>query len=316
MDPVILKALTKVSKAQGDEAVAAAREETNAQLGDYFARPHAMSDLQEFAFDITNLVWSDVMTEDITSQIIEVKTVGLGEVDYLETDLRGMNAYWQGEGGQIFSDQIRYSRTQMPREEIVGAIDIHKREIATNFWGSFDKLKSQLQQKARQLPVLKLVELIQASINAVDNSTYYGTFPASTFDDTNFDPILDAVADKSGGQVTIMGSRQAVRKLTNIGITYSENIAEKVFNTGILGVYKGYPVVQVENFETFEGSFALPSDEIWIVGKGAGRLTWYGNSPDVQLLPQSAFWTRWEFARVAGLLLLPERGNIGRVVLT
>ena len=100
------------------------------------------NDLEELAFDLLNLAWSDAMAEDIVPQLIEVKTVGLGEPDYIEEDLRGMRAYWQGKGGQILSDILRYERAQMPREEMVSAIDFHQDEIATNFWGTFDKLTS------------------------------------------------------------------------------------------------------------------------------------------------------------------------------
>jgi hypothetical protein len=102
--------------------------------------------------------------DDIVPQIIEVKTVGLGDTDYIEDDLRGMRAYWQGKGGQILSDVLRYERTFMPREEIVTAIDGHQDEFALNFWGSFDRLRAQANEKVRQAPVQRLVELVRAAV--------------------------------------------------------------------------------------------------------------------------------------------------------
>jgi hypothetical protein len=41
----------------------------------------------------------------------------------------------------------------MPREEMVTAIDLHRNEIQTDFWGTFDKLQGQANEKLRQLPV-------------------------------------------------------------------------------------------------------------------------------------------------------------------
>jgi hypothetical protein len=104
------------------------------------------------------------MADDLVPQIIEVKTVGMNDTDYIEDDLRGLRAYWQGKGGQILSDVLRYERTFMPREEIVTAIDGHQDEFASNFWGSFDRLRSQANEKVRQAPVFRLVELVRAAI--------------------------------------------------------------------------------------------------------------------------------------------------------
>ena len=82
----------------------------------------------------------------------------------VEEDLRGLTAYWQGKGGQILSDILRYERTQMPREEMVSALDFHQDELVTNFWGTFDSLVGQAREKLGQLPTERLVELIQAII--------------------------------------------------------------------------------------------------------------------------------------------------------
>jgi hypothetical protein len=82
-------------------------------------------------------------------------------------------------------------------------------------------------------------------------------------------------------------------------------------------VYKGYPVVEVENFEDFAGNLVLPTNELWVVGQNAGRLTYYGNQAKVQQLARPAFYVRWETARDAGMLLYGiNRGRIGRIVLT
>src|SRR2546423_11744323 len=98
--------------------------QSNRALGEHFMRHPA--DMEEVAFDLLNRAWSDAMAEDIVPRIIETKTVGLGDVDYVDEDLRGMRAVWQGKGGQILSDILRYTRTIMPREEMATAIDLHR----------------------------------------------------------------------------------------------------------------------------------------------------------------------------------------------
>lgn len=309
MDAAILDILGQVNAAPDEVQAAELKARTNGQLGQHFQRNNA--DLEEFAFDLLNQVWADAMGEDIVPDIIERKTVSLGETDYIEEDLRGLTAYWQGKGGQILSDIIRYERTQMPREEMVSALDFHQDELVTNFWGTFDSLVGQAREKLSQLPTERLVELIQAII--VSGPTF-GQFSAATFSDENFDPILEEVSSRSKGQVTIIGTREALRHMANIGLEYGNNVAERIFNTGQIGVYKGYGTVQVENFEDFAGNYVLPRNELWLVGQNAGRLTYYGDTAKVQQLALPSFMRRWETARDAGMLLYGAgKGRIGRI---
>lgn len=314
MDPQVFATLKRVR----DEADEARAEELKAQsnknLADHFTQPQNSADLEELAFSLLNTIWSDTMDTNIINQVIEVKIIGLGDPDYVNENLRGMRAYWQGKGGQILSDMIRYERATMPKEEQVAAIDMHQDELALDFWGTLDKLVTQANEKLSQLPITRLIELIQAGVAV---TPYFGTFAASTLTDTQLDPILEAVAQRSKGHVTILGSRQAVRKMSSIGLDFGPNIQERIFETGQIATYKGYPVVQVENFEDFAGNLVLPIDELWLIGQNSGRLTYYGAQAKVQQLRLPSFWFRWETARDAGLLLYgASKGRVGRVVLS
>lgn len=312
MDPLIFDTLRRIQAEEDSTRREEMREEAADRLGQHFTRFPA--EMEELAYDLLNLVWSDAMSQDITGQIIEVKTVGLADPDYVEEDLRGLRAYWQGKGGQILSDIIRYERSQMPREEMVTAIDFHVDEIATSFWGTFDKLVAQAREKLSQLPVTRLVELIQA---AITGGTYYGSFAASTLTDTQVDSVVEEVGLRTDGNVTIIGTRVAVRNLAPVGLEFGDLVAKEVFDTGQIGQYKGYPVVQVKNFENFAGNFVLPNDELWIVGQNAGRLTYFGNTAKVQQLQLPSFFRRWETARDAGMLLYgAAKGRVGRIKLT
>ena len=312
MDAHIFGVLQRVNAEQDEGRRAELMAQTNTELAEHFTRHPA--DLEELAFDLLNLAWSDAYSGDIVGQLIEVKTVGLGDTDYIEENLAGMRAYWQGKGGQIRSDILRYSRSQMPREEMVAAIDMHQDELALDFWGAFSKLTSHAQEKMRTLPAERLVELVQF---AITSGVTFGSFAASTLTDTQVDSILDQVALKSGGRVSIVGTSVAIRKLSTVALDFGPNLQERIFATGQIATYKGYPVVQVENFENFEGNFVLPNDELWLVGRNAGRLTYYGAQAKVQQLKLPSFYFRWETARDAGMLLFGAgKGRIGRIVLT
>lgn len=320
MDTTIFAILQRVQGETNDARRAELMEETAAQLGQHFLR-HPW-DLEELAWDMYNLVWRDIQngdwslpgSQDILGQIVEVKTVGLADTDYIEEDLRGLRAYFQGKGGQIRSDIIRAERQQMPREELVSAIDIHADDIATDFWGMLSKLQDQVAEKVRTAPIIQLIGLVQA---AVTSGTTYGSFAASTLTDTQFDPILDAVLQKSSGNATIVGTMLAIRKLANIGLDFGFAVQQEIFQSGTIAQYKGLPVVKLANFEDFEGGFVLPDNEVWVIGKNAGRVTYFGNQAKVQILQLPSFYRRWETARDVGISVYgAAKGRIGRVVLT
>jgi hypothetical protein len=314
MDGQVFATLKRVRNEQDEDRAAELKALSNQNLADHFAHPAHAADLEELAYDLLNLVWQDTMETSIVNQLIEVKTVGLGDPDYVNENLRGMRAYWQGKGGQILSDIIRYERATMPKEEQVAAIDMHVDELALDFWGTLDKLVTQANEKLSQLPVSRLIELIQAGVNA---SPYFGEFASSTLTDTQLDPILEAVAQRSKGKVSIVGSRQAVRRAAGLALDFGPALQAQVFETGEIARYKGYPVVQVDNFEDFDGNLVLPVDELWLVGMNSGRLTYYGNQAKVQQLRLPSFYMRWETARDAGMLLYgAAKGRIGRIVLT
>lgn len=312
MDALVERALAEVAACDNEDRRRALMAESNQALGAYFMRHPG--EMEEVAFQLFEIPWSDTMADDILPQVIETKTVGLGDVDWVDEDLRGMRALWQGVGGQILSDVLRYERTQMPREQMAVAIDLHRNEILLDFWGTFQKLQDQANEKVRQLPVQRLIQLIQSGITG---GTTFGTFPAATLTSNNIDPIIDFVAQRSKGNVSILGSRNALRILSGLGVQYGPNVAEKIFSAGQVGVYKGYPLVEVANFEDFGGNLVMPVNELWVVGQNAGRLTYFGNQPAVQQLPRSGFYVRWESAKEAGLLLYGiGRGRLGRLVFT
>lgn len=312
MDALIERVMAEVAGCEDDDVRAQMMRESAEALGRYFVRHPA--DMEEIAFQLFDLSWSDAMANDIIPSIIDVKTVGLGDVDYVDEDLRGMTAYFQGKGGQILSDVLRYDRSQMPREEMAAAIDLHRDEINLEFWGTYERLQAQSQEKIRQLPVVRLIELIQTGITA---GATFATAPISTLTSANVDPVIDFVAQRSKGNVSILGSKNAVRGLSNVGVQYGPNVAERIFTAGQVGVYKGYPVIEVENFENFAGDLVLPVNELWVVGQNAGRLTYYGNTPKVQQLARPGFYVRWETAKDAGMMLYGiGRGRLGRIVLT
>src|SRR5438309_5506428 len=116
MEALVEQALAEVAACTDEDRRQQMMRESNAALGAHFVRN--APDMEELAFQLFDIGWNDMMAESVLPQIINVKNVGLGDVDWVDEDLRGMRAMWQGVGGQILSDMLRYQRTLMPRQEM------------------------------------------------------------------------------------------------------------------------------------------------------------------------------------------------------
>src|SRR4051812_35885040 len=120
MDSRIFGILQRVQAETDEGRQAELMADTNEELARHFTRNFA--DLEELGYDVFANAFADASTGNgIVGQLIETKTVGLAETDWVEEDLRGMRVKFQGKGGQIRSDIVRYERHPMPREEMVGA---------------------------------------------------------------------------------------------------------------------------------------------------------------------------------------------------
>lgn len=298
------------------------KEQSNRELAMHFRNPANMADLQELAFAITGLAWADALTDDIVGRVIEGRNVAFDATDYIDDRVaRGLRAYWQGRGGKILSGVLHYTdRQAMPRDEMVAALDIHDDEIATDFWGTLGSLQQQYEEKLAQLPVHRLVALIAEALptgSTFDGAALSGTFAHATVTEANIDSVLNTVLRASGGGVSILGSQHALSVFGRLGATYTD-LAAQIFRTGtsVIAQYKGAPLVEVRNSTDMLGANVLPDNELWIVGRNAGRITRYGG-PNAQVLQLEAFYKRWETKQDAGMMLYgAEAGRIGRIILS
>jgi len=94
MELIVERALAEVAAAPDEDRQHVLMRDSNVALGNYFRRHPA--EMEEVAFQLFQIAWSDMMAESIVPKVISVKTVGLGDVDWVDEDLRGMTAYFQG----------------------------------------------------------------------------------------------------------------------------------------------------------------------------------------------------------------------------
>ncbi len=322
MDTAVKNILVKAGKLAKSEdekdvfALEDLKEKSNRQLGRYFHENEGEFD--KVARAALNVAWADSVKTDIINQVIQTKTVdGTLREDTVEEDLRGLKARWQGSGGQIHSDPIHDSSFSFGPDEIVFAHDYHVKDLRNDFWGNYSKIVSHGRAKMDGVTVERLIALVQDGVNSGTNAAQYLTTAKASVTDAIVDALIDPISDRSSGNISILGSRSALAPLEKLGAEFSENLGERYFLTGQIGVYKGVRLVKTQNYEDASGNLVLPDDELWIVGENAGRLTWFGTEVRTQTQQLAAFHRRLEVARDAGMRLWgAERGRVGRIVWT
>lgn len=323
MNKTIQGHLMKAAKlAKSDEekdvlALEELKERTGPEIGEYFA-----ANEDEFVNVVAraalNAAWADAVKTDIINNVIETKTISSTQpYDVVEEDLRGLTARWQGVGGEIHSDPIREASFKFGPEEIVFAHDYHVKDLETDFWGTYGKIVAHGRNKMDGAPVARLLQLVNDSVNNTTNSTQYLTTAKAGVVEATIDALVDPISEKSNGRVTILGSRTALAPFGPLSTKYSDQLSDQFYRTGVIGVYKGINLVQVNNYEDEFGRLVLPDNELWIVGENAGRLTWFGSNVRVQTQILPSFHRRLEVAREAGMRLWGgDRGRLGRIVWT
>jgi hypothetical protein len=315
MDPQVYNTIKKVQAAdRRRNRIADLKARSNARSRSTSPHPRNASDLEELAFDLLNITWSDTMDENIVNQIIEVKTVGLGDPDYVNENLRGHACLLAGQG----------------RPDPLGHHPLRARDHAEGGAGrrhrpAPGRARARLLGHVRQARHPGAREALAASGHPAHRA-----HPGRRRRFAVLRHVRGGHADRHADRPDHRGGRRALEgqrhdpRLTPGGAQARDGRTRlrperpgAGVPTGEIGNYKGYSVVQVENFEDFNGNLVLPTDELWLVGQNSGRLTYYGATAKVQQLRLPSFYLRWETARDAGMLLYgAAKGRIGRIVLT
>ena len=92
--------------------------------------------------------------------------------------------------------------------------------------------------------------------------------------------IIVKVADNTGYDVQIVGTRQAIAKIENVGVLVADDVADRR-NFGYVKVFEGTPIVELPNYYDKEvKAFDVPTDMLLILpndGKGLVKLGYEGS---------------------------------------
>ncbi|RPK31846.1 hypothetical protein [Paenibacillus xylanexedens] len=197
--------------------------------------------------------------------IAEVKRTDFNERPKFKTKTEGIKAYWQAIGGTADRSKVGHKYSGLDIEELSAMPVAEWAEIAA---GRYDFVEL-LRDTANEFEI-KAAQKVQNTLYAGYEGLAAPIYASGNGVIANaFDPLLTAM-QRFGGRAAIIGDYEALQKLPNLtsiqGRT-SDNIIDEVNSNGLIGTYKGAPVIKLDNpYVGFQGyETALDKGLIYIV---------------------------------------------------
>lgn len=206
----------------------------------------------------------DARLSDYIDTIAEVKRTAFDERPKFKTKTEGIKAFWQAINGTPDTSKVGHKYSGLEIDELSAMPVAEWGEIAAGRY-DFAELIRDVTNEFEAKIAQKVQDTLYAAFSGMSSPNYAsGTGVVAS----SFDPLLSAM--QRMGRVAIIGDYEALQKLpslTTISNTVSTNIIDEVNRNGIIGVYKGAPVVQLNNpYVGFEGyETALNKGYIYIV---------------------------------------------------
>jgi hypothetical protein len=183
--------------------------------------------------------------------VAEVKRTAFDERPKFKTKTEGIKAFWQAISGTADKSKVGHKYSGLEISELSAMPFAEWAEIASGRYDFAELIRdvaNEFEAKAAQ----KVQDTLFSAFNGMASPNYAsGTGIVAG----SFDPLLTAM--QRFGRTAIIGDFEALQKLpalTAIGGTVSQNINDEFNKNGLIGVYKGSPVIKMDNpYAGFQG---------------------------------------------------------------
>lgn len=263
-----------MSKVTREEMKAFAEEMKNLDWTDPEAR-------RALALVVLQFVEEDIMREDLESLLVDVTTFNIGETPQWVTH-KGLKAYVHEPGSVSPRSTITQKVLTVPTEQVSVHPEFELNQLRAGRYGTIADIRAMAVNELLGRKYSIIWSTLIGSIASTDSN--YGTFASgdtAATKKTALDAALDYVEDESpGGAKAIVGRRTALGWISDVD-GYSERNKELIENNGVLGTYRGVPIVRLHQYSDGYGNKRITDDEIIVVGTGSSKL---GRNQDLEVL--------------------------------
>lgn len=197
--------------------------------------------MQIVSYVVDNVV--DVRLNYLNS-IAEVKNTSFDERPKFKVKTQGISAFWQAIGATPDRTKTGYKYADLKIEELSARPMAEWAEIAAGRY-DFAELIRDVTNEFEGKVAQKVQDTLYGTFSGLASPNYAS---GSGVVASSFDPLLSAM--QRFGRCSIVGDYEALQKLpalTAISGGTSDSIIDEVNRNGVIGTYKGAPVVALEN---------------------------------------------------------------------
>lgn len=260
---------------------------------------------REFAAALTESIMLGFEYETLTNRFIDTQTVGFND-RVLVKETKGLKAFFMARGGYIEASELHAEVTEVPRDMIGAHVYEFEDKFLTNFAETAQDLRNLVVQRI-DAEVNRRVHTVLAT--AIDSgSPYY--LDAAGIGKTTLDTAIREVRDATRtGEVVIWGRSTTVDQIMDFD-GFSNETLEEIRQRGVLGVYRGCPIISLKNYLDEDDEPFIPENELWVTAKDMGKFAFFGGLQSKEFSEQDNWYWHYVARRDSGVLIhKPERAR-------
>lgn len=260
---------------------------------------------RDFAADLTESILLGFEYETLIDRWIDTERTDFNGRIYIR-EAGGLKAFYMARGGYIEASELTAEISEVPRD----MIGVHVWEFEDKFLTNF----SESAQTLRDLSIQRMDAEINRRVHTVlteaipSGSPYYLSTPGLS--KPAVDAAISAVRDSSrSGEVVIVGRPTMVDQIMDFD-GFGNETKEEIRNKGMLGQYRGVPIVSLKNYKDEDGQAYLPGNEMWIMTRDTGKFAFFGGLKSKEFNELDNWYWHYLARRDTGVLVHhPERAR-------
>lgn len=170
------------------------------------------------------------------------------------------------EGTQGLRRQRLYGGQKVTIEPVLHGVKIYEelRRIASGRVDFGHLIDVAIKSFAKER-ILEAYNATKAVFDGISDTKYY---KSGSFNEASMTELIDFIEAKTGLKAAIIGSKQAVRKITGVKGSDSNTAKEQLFAMGYYGQFYTTPIFVLDNVLDDSDTFLLPNDLYVIAGDG------------------------------------------------
>ena len=230
------------------------------------------------------------------------------------SEVRGLKAHWVARGGYIESSTLRRQTMELPRDTIGFHVSEMEDKLMTNFAETQATMIELGTQRLDAQVNARVLALFQAAIGVAHPS--YVSNAGLTLAILN-DALREVRDESKVNEVAIVGRSTMTHQImylllcTNLnGAGFIPESNEDMLRRGVLGTYRGAPIITLVNHKDDADVSFFPNNELYVIGRDASKFAFWGGMMVKEYSEQDAWYWHYIARRdFGGVVHRPERAR-------